>query len=75
MHFFSRHETFLTILTIITFNFQFVNAYIQCDFYFVYKITKDYNILQGKLFKKIYTSIIKGSESYTSLLEIEMPTN
>ena len=52
MHFFNRHETFLSIFTTISCNFQFVNTYIQCDFYFVYKITKDYNILQGNLFKK-----------------------
>ena len=51
MHFFSRHETYLSILTTISCNFQFVNTHThthththtQCDFYFVYKITKDYN--------------------------------
>ena len=52
IHFFSRHETCLSILTIISCNLQLVNTYIQCDqittlllvsFYFVYKITKDYN--------------------------------
>ena len=66
MHFFSysKYETCLSILTTISCNFHFVNTYIQCDFYFVYKITKDYNLLQGNLFKKIfYTSIVGGSES------------
>ena len=52
IHFFSRHETCLSILTIMSCNLQLVNTYIQCDqittlllvsFYFVYKITKDYN--------------------------------
>ena len=51
-HFFSRHETCLFILTTISCNFQFVTKYIWYDqslhysllsFYFVYKITKNYN--------------------------------
>ena len=56
MHNFSMHETCLSILTTISCNFQFMNThthiYIECDFYFVYKITKDYNFLQGNLIKK-----------------------
>ena len=61
--FFSRHETYLSILTTISCNFQFVNTYMWCDqitalplmsFYFVYKITKYYNFLKGNLlYKKI----------------------
>ena len=50
MHFFSRHETCLSILTTISCNFQFVNTHTWYDFYFIYKITKDYNFLQGNLF-------------------------
>ena len=66
MHNFSRHETCLSILTIISCNFQFMNTHThtQCDFYFVYKITKDYNFLQRNLIKNIfYASIVEGSKS------------
>ena len=50
--------------------------YIKYDFYFVYKITKYYNFLQGNLFNFFfYTSIVWGYESWMSLLEIEVPTN
>ena len=82
MHNFSRHETCLSILTTISCNFQFMNThththiYIVCDFYFVYKITKDYNFLQRNLIKNtFYTSIVGGSESWMSLLETNVSTN
>ena len=32
--------------------YEHTHTYIECDFYFVYKITKDYNFLQGNLIKK-----------------------
>ena len=48
------------------------------SFYFVYKITKDYNFLKGNLlYKKNYKSIVGGggSKSWMSPLEIEVPTS
>ena len=52
------------------------HTHTQCDFYFVYKITKDYNFLQRNLIKNIfYASIVEGSESWMSLLETNVSTN
>ena len=69
MHFFlvARYETCLFMLTTISCNFKFVNTYIsydqitihysQCLFIFVYKITKDYNFLQGNLLQIFFLCI------------------
>ena len=74
MHFFSKHEICLLILTTIPCNFRFVNTHthiwydqittlLLVFFYFVYKIVKDYNFLQGNLLKFFLHINNWGSES------------